>query len=447
MSQNLYTLSLDSVKYICSLINKTVDLPATILDDLHIQSTTTYSSYKLDTLLKALKDENIAYCDAAIAGLNKLSKEIITDKSQITNENTIYLLLKDPVNNVYEQWLLINGTPQMIGTTEMKLDTVYTKEEADNRYTLITDFNTLVDKVSAIEDEIGTETLTTTSTTIKGAINEISDKSVIITLTKSEYEALAPKDPETYYITSDDMTMYKGESQVLGGKPLVGKETVLYEGSISAAGTYTLTDDVNNYDFIIINHRQASGVNCQSTTLSKYEISKCSDSEHKFMCVLGYGSSEDCTSGYFNNDKVIITARANETITSITGYKFGQVTVQNTITNPSPAASYSTDEQLTGGTWIDGKPIYRKTFYSASGWGSDTISGVIVGNIPDLKLVVFSFVTGINESDNYWSVPFSQSSYTKVYVKRTTGDVHVMNSPDHANREQLIVVEYTKTTD
>ena len=27
------------------------------------------------------------------------------------------------------------------------------------------------------------------------------------------------------------------------------------------------------------------------------------------------------------------------------------------------AQSYSTDEQPTGGTWIDGKPIYRKVFH------------------------------------------------------------------------------------
>ena len=59
MSKNLYTLSLDSIKYILGLIRDTVDLPANILDDLHIQSTTTYSSYRLDTLLKALKEENI----------------------------------------------------------------------------------------------------------------------------------------------------------------------------------------------------------------------------------------------------------------------------------------------------------------------------------------------------------------------------------------------------
>lgn len=147
MSQDLYTLSLDSIKYVLGLISATVDLPNTILDDLNIQTTTTYSSYRLDTLLKALKDENIKYCDEAIAGLNKLSKEIVDDSSKVVKENTIYLILTNPVNNVYEQWLLINGTPQMIGTTEMNLDSVYTKDEADARYTLITDFDALKTEV------------------------------------------------------------------------------------------------------------------------------------------------------------------------------------------------------------------------------------------------------------------------------------------------------------
>ena len=204
MSQQLYSLSLDAIKYICNLINQTVDLPSTILDDLHIATNTTHSSYKLDTLLKALKEESIQYCDAAIAGLNKLSKEVITDKSQITNENTIYLLLTDASKNIYEQWLLINGTPVMIGTTEMNLDNVYTKDEADARYSLLTDFNDLKDSFDALKDEIGTETLSTTSQTVKGAINEVANKSTIVSLTKAEYDALATKDPETYYIITDD---------------------------------------------------------------------------------------------------------------------------------------------------------------------------------------------------------------------------------------------------
>ena len=36
------------------------------------------------------------------------------------------------------------------------------------------------------------------------------------------------------------------------------------------------------------------------------------------------------------------------------------------IDTPAPNQSYSTSEQLTGGTWIDGKPIYRKVITGLS---------------------------------------------------------------------------------
>lgn len=205
MSQQLYSLSLDAIKYICNLINQTVDLPSTILDDLHIATNTTYSSYKLDALLKALKEENIEYCDAAIAGLNKLSKEIITDKTQITNENTIYLLLTDAAKNIYEQWLLINGTPTMIGTTEMKLDNVYTKQEADARYTLLTDFNSLKTKVDGKIDKTSILTVIDNDSTnekvagAKAVYDELSKRADAVNITVTTMDDFcALVDSESY---------------------------------------------------------------------------------------------------------------------------------------------------------------------------------------------------------------------------------------------------------
>lgn len=236
--------------------------------------------------------------------------------------------------------------------------------------------------------------------------------------------------------TNDDVCGGKAIFEALKANA-IGKETALYEGRISATGTYTLADNVNNYDFIIINHRQESGVNCQSTTLSKYEISKCSDYEHKFMCVLGYGSSEDCTSGYFNNDKLILSSYNFQTITSITGYKFGEVTVQNTITNPLQPISYSTDEQLTGGTWIDGKPIYRKvvnkTFSITSG-GSWCDIGI---TISDIDKLIRTSVIRVEDCANLNDVLFNVAS-SKIFALRESA----LNSSNFD-----VILEYTKTTD
>lgn len=205
-------LSEDSIKYLCSLIRDVSALPSSLIDDINVQTVTSYSSFKLEQLLTTLKQENEEYADALVAGLNKLTKEIITDQSQITNENVLYLLLIDSTNSIYQQWLLINGTPTMIGTTEMSLDSVYSKDEADSKFATkqsVTDINTV----------IGTETLSTTSTTLKGAINEVYDKSsegTMLSVTKEQYDNLVAGqtvtidgkdytyDSNTYYVITDD---------------------------------------------------------------------------------------------------------------------------------------------------------------------------------------------------------------------------------------------------
>lgn len=442
---NKYTvMSEDSIKYVLGLIRDLASVSEAI-NNTNLADDKVFSNLYTKKLIdKCLEDANNE-AQKLVGALTHLTCEETNVQPTLDNStvNVIYLFSADG-NAPYQQYLKISDTKLVdLGSTSISLTDYITAIEIARDYTTKVEFNTLVDKVDAIEDEIGTETLTTTSTTIKGAINEISDKSAIITVTKSEYEALTPKDPETYYITTDDMTMYKGESQVLGGKPLIGKETVLYEGNITAAGTYTLTDNVNNYDFIIINHRQTSGVNCQSITLSKYEISKCSDYGHKFMCVLGYGGSEDCVSGYFNNDKVIISGYANENITSITGYKFGQVTVQNTITNPSPAASYSTDEHLTGGTWIDGKPIYRKVFdYSNSLWGSGDKD---ISNL-NIKQIISSYFIGANNADgtgNQWAQGVIGNGERLLYFNEKFTIMYRKGGMYY----KYVILEYTKTTD
>ena len=124
----------------------------------------------------------------------------------------------------------------------------------------------------------------------------------------------------------------------------------------------------------------------------------------------------------------------------LTTYKFG--TVQNTITNPSPETSYSTDEQLTGGTWIDGKPIYRMTFYSPTGYGSEEQIGII----SNLKLVINIRTIGKSLNVNYWCSQYLDNIQCNAFVK-STGEVYAYNKGSFIHQEQLVVVEYTKTTD
>lgn len=241
---------------------------------------------------------------------------------------------------------------------------------------------------------------------------------------------------------------------IYGGKAIydaikancVGKETVLYDKVISTTGTYTLNDDVNNYDLIIINHNHAEYN--QAQILNKKLINKCIDSSNTFFCVFGDGGHSIYMAGYFNNDKIIISKVITETISSIVGYKFGQVTVQNTITNPSPAASYSTDEQLTGGTWIDGKPIYRKTV--DCGQLPNTTTKSVAHGITNIGVIINSYGVAFNPSTNTSQrLPFvSPSSTNCITFYYDTTKIYIETGMDRSSfKKSYITLEYTKTTD
>jgi hypothetical protein len=116
--------------------------------------------------------------------------------------------------------------------------------------------------------------------------------------------------------------------------------------------------------------------------------------------------------------------------------------------------SYSTEETLTGGTWIDGKPIYRRVIYY---WLNGAVApGVTLSN-------------SIYSGD---AVPQNIENIIDDYVVsyRTTGDVDVIKSqgesggtgafvPNISNRtayfgnggynptKAYAVFEYTKATD
>ena len=105
--------------------------------------------------------------------------------------------------------------------------------------------------------------------------------------------------------------------------------------------------------------------------------------------------------------------------------------------------NYSTEEVLTGGTWIDGKPIYKKTYQSSI---STTAVDVSIGTIENVKNIVKAYGC-LNSTDNnllilnnYWS----NTWYAVVYVKPNTNSVLANCSKTGTIN---VTIEYTKTTD
>jgi hypothetical protein len=100
--------------------------------------------------------------------------------------------------------------------------------------------------------------------------------------------------------------------------------------------------------------------------------------------------------------------------------------------------SYYTSETKTGGTWINGKPIYRKVIqYNVS--GSNWINIGTISNLRDLVKVYGS----LKRSSGVWTD--SPRATIQIYID-TSGGINWKDSEGNTGTVYQIF-EYTKTTD
>ena len=217
MANNYTTTSLEALKYICSVINKTVDLPNTVISDASIATNTTYSSFKLDKEFTTLEDELKHYTDTAIAGLNKLTKEIINDKALVVKDNVLYLYKADDnPSNDYMQMMMINGVAVELGSTQVDMSDYYSKTDSDNKFAAKLDLDTLTTSFNDLKTVIGDTSLLKNATLVED-VKEASNKSVLTTLTSAQYQQLVTNgsvtledgttvnySTEDYYLVKDD---------------------------------------------------------------------------------------------------------------------------------------------------------------------------------------------------------------------------------------------------
>ena len=205
MAKELYSLSLDSIKLLCGLIRDLASVSEGI-DNLHLADDKTFSNIYIKNLVdKCLQDAN-AEAEKLVGALTHLTCKETTVQPTLDNSeiNVIYLYSADG-NPPYQQFLKISETKLVdLGSTSINLTDYLTITSAASTYAKQTDLKTLSDEVSGIKTKIGSGSLDTTSDTLIGAINEVANKSTIVSLTKAEYDALATKDTETYYIITDD---------------------------------------------------------------------------------------------------------------------------------------------------------------------------------------------------------------------------------------------------
>lgn len=98
--------------------------------------------------------------------------------------------------------------------------------------------------------------------------------------------------------------------------------------------------------------------------------------------------------------------------------------------------NYSTTEQKTGGKWIDGKPIYRKTLDETF---NTTTSDTLIPNTSGLN------VDSIVSSD--WYVPSKKMYLAVIKLFVQNGSLYIRSAISMGNIRNLVTIEYTKTTD
>ena len=145
MSRTYTTLSREGYTYLIGLIRNLANVSEGI-DDLHLRSDGTFSSVKIDTLLNTLQTDCNEYTDRLVANLSRLELKIANDESEISQPNIMYLY-KPSGSTSYEQYVVIEGVKILLGTCDIDMGNYYTITQADAKFVLKTDFDSLKTEV------------------------------------------------------------------------------------------------------------------------------------------------------------------------------------------------------------------------------------------------------------------------------------------------------------
>ena len=183
MAQEYKTLELEALKYLCSVINKLANVSEGI-DDINLRTDGTFSSVKIDTLLNTLKTDCNDYTDRLVANLSRLELKIATSESEITQPNTMYLY-KPSGSTSYEQYVVIEGTKVLLGTTDINMGDYYTITQADAKFVLKTDFDSLKTKLTTHTDDTDIHVTSAERTKWDKVDNKIDKTSILTAISAS----------------------------------------------------------------------------------------------------------------------------------------------------------------------------------------------------------------------------------------------------------------------
>ena len=185
----------------------------------------------------------------------------------------------------------------------------------------------------------------------------------------------------------------------------------------------------------------------------------------KLLFTEGIGASQTTTNAQDEKIPVYETKTAAET--DLANLEVGQIIATkdegNELSNPvdvvqdgnmhavtsnavADAISYSTNEVKTGGKWIDGKPIYRKTVScGALAAGTKTVAHGI-SNLGDI-INIHGVARTASADNTSLPLPYASSVPVILYVNTNNVVVEISNNNYAGYTRSEVTIEYTKTTD
>lgn len=282
MSQQLTTLSRESIQFLCGLIRNVSTLPNSVIDNINLANNTTFDSIHItdlinSTLVKA-NDRAEELCNA----LTKLTCEKTTTQPTLDNSelNIIYLFSSNG-NAPFEQFLKISETELIdMGSTSVSLNDYLTATQIASTYAKQIDLDTLTTEVTNIKSDFTThKNDADIHTSADEKASYVKKESVATTINTSSTDKQIPSAKAVYNaINTLDNDVYHAKRTLLFESGANGES----DGSIIIGKEYTAKES-------ILPHRMAT----VTTSWRECAFTKANWYNENWFCIDGHANDYD----------------------------------------------------------------------------------------------------------------------------------------------------------
>lgn len=365
----------------------------------------------------------------ALSDFTSLRYEIVQQLPQVGENGVIYLIANSGTTpNVYDEYIYINGSFEMIGTTEVDLSQYYTKTETDDLLGEKADASDLSEVATSgdYDDLINQPSIPSKTSDLNNDSGFITNKAGDMVVDSIRSKNMFNKAEETEKAILNEQHVETTNNQ------WNTSYYIAVNGSTTYTCSSTLQPGVSANGQFIITEFNSSRVYIKETFLSSGLVQTITtDTNTRFVKIC-----------YRNDRQEKIQFELGETNTEYAPYQ-----------NLDGHETFALKEVKIG-TWIDGKPLYRKVIESTT-FASSYVLANYIQHIVNLQSIVYR--------KDYQLLQFvpsrvSESAFTIDYGNFQ--GLNNVNSTVSINwgsswqsgystmfKKIVFVVEYTKSTD